>query len=155
MEEVFNPDLFVARWYCSKVGPEDMPKFAADALEAGYDGPALRRLAGLSKPTAAEVGDLFQRALGEIGTVTILSKEQAVWSLSRSTASAIVAGRRDPIEGAGILARYAMMLNYPPFLAEFLQLSEMPSWGEYAPPRSRLIKDIIEEARLLLASVPG
>jgi hypothetical protein len=155
VQETFNPDLFVAKWYCSKVGPEAMPQFAADALEAGYDGPALRRLAGLLKPTTVEVGDLFQRALREIGTVTILSKEQAVYSLSRSTASDIVDGRLDPIEGAGILARYAMMLDYPPHLAEFLQLSEMPFWGEYAPSRSQLIKNIIEEASMLLASLPG
>jgi hypothetical protein len=155
MQETFNPDLFVAKWYCSKIGPEDMPRFAADALEAGHDGPALRRLAGLLRPTSAEVGDLFQRALGEIGTVTILSKEQALLSLSRSTAVDIIGGKLDPIEGARILARYAMMLNYPPILVEFLQLSEMPFWGEYAPPRAQIVTDIIEEARLLVTSVPA
>jgi hypothetical protein len=151
MEEVFNPDLFVAKWYCSRVGPEDMPGFAADALEAGYDGPALRRLAGLMKPTSREVDNLFQSALREIGT-KIQSKEQAVFALSRITAANIVDGRLDPIEGAGILATYAMMLHYPPLLVQFFQLADAPLWGEYAPPRSQLIKDIIEEARSLLAN---
>lgn len=155
MQELFNPDLFVAKWYCSKVGPEDMPAFAADALEAGFDGPSLRRLAGLIKPTSRDVGSLFQDALSEIGKIKIRSKEQAVFSLSRTVASNIVDGRLDPIEGAGILASYARMIDYPAFLAEFFQLSEMPFWGEYAPPRSQIIKDIIEQARLLLASVPG
>ena len=36
----FDPNLFVAKWYCEKLLPEDMPGFAADALEAGFDGPA-------------------------------------------------------------------------------------------------------------------
>src|SRR5262249_22102880 len=48
----FDPNLFVARWYCSTVNPEEMPAFAADALEAGFDGPALRRLAALIRPTS-------------------------------------------------------------------------------------------------------
>jgi hypothetical protein len=155
MEEAFNPDLFVAKWYCSRVGPEDMPRFAADALEAGFDGPSLRRLAGLIKPTSRDVGGLFQHALNEIGTIKVRSKEQAVFSLSRTVASNIVVGRVDPIEGAEILASYARMLGYPAFLAEFLQLSEMPFWGEYAPPRSQIIKDIVEQAHMFLANVPG
>lgn len=155
MKKPFNADLFVAKWYCSEVWSEDMPVFAADALEAGYDGPALRQLAGLIKPTSMDIGDLFQRALDEIGTVKILSQIQAVYWMSRVVATDIVEGRIDPVKGAGILAGYANMADYPPVLAEFIELGDMPYWGEYAPPRAKLIKDIIEEARLLLANVPG
>ena len=155
MEEVFNPDLFVAKWYCSRVLPEDMPQFAADALEAGYDGTTLRQLAGLIRPTGRDVGDLFERALIEIGTVKIQSKEQAIVFLSRRTAMDIVEGRIEPLHGAEILANYAMALGYPAFIAEFLQLSEMPYWGEYAPSPQKLAQDIIAEAQRLLASVPA
>src|SRR5215467_1660351 len=107
MQELFNPDQFVAKWYCSKVGPEDMPQFAADALEAGYDGPALRRLAGLMKPNMREVGNLFQEALAEIGNVKIHSNQQAVLFLSRLVATAIVEGSIDPIRGCSLLSHYA------------------------------------------------
>lgn len=155
MQELFNPDLFVTKWYCSKVSPEDMPQFAADALEAGYDGPALRRLAGLIRPTSRDVDDLFERALREIGTVRVQSKEQAYIFLSRQTAIDIVEGRIEPLRGAEILARHAMALGYPEFISEFLQLSEMPYWGEYAPAPKKLAQDIVEHARLLLANVPG
>jgi hypothetical protein len=155
MAEVFNPDLFVAKWYCSEVGPEDMPAFAADALEAGFDGPSLRRLAGLLKPTSGEIGTLFREALLEIGSVKIQTEDQAVLALSRATATGIVEGRMDPIQGAEVLARYAGKLGYPPFLAEFLELSEMPSWGDYAPSRRKLARDIVEQARKLLANGPG
>ena len=155
MQETFNPDTFVAKWYCSKVGPEDMPRFAADALEAGYDGPALRRLAGLIRPSAAEVGILFESALREIGTIQVQSHEQAIIFLSRLTAMDIVEGRIEPLHGADILARYSIILGHPDFLVQFLQLSELPRWGEYAPKPKKLAQDIIAEARQLLANIPA
>lgn len=155
MPEDFNPDLFVARWYCSRVLPEDMPEFAADALEAGFDGPALRRIAGLIRPTSRDVGGLFECALCEIGTVRVQSKEQALVFLSRLTALDIVEGRIEPLHGAETLAGYAMALEYPHFIAEFVQLADMPRWGEYAPSPQQLAQEIIAEARQLLANVPG
>jgi len=155
MKEEFNPDLFVAKWYCSGVWSEDMPGFAADALEAGYDGPALRQLAGLIKPTSADIGDLFQRVLDQIGTVKISSQKQAVYWMSRVVATDIVEGRIDPIKGAGVLAGCARLADFAPVLAEFLGLGDMAYWDEYAPPSAKLVKDIIEEARLLLNKIPG
>jgi len=152
MHEVFDPDSFVARWYCSLVGPENMPSFAADALEAGFDGPSLRRLAGLMKPSALDVGDLFERTLQEIGTIKVQSHEQAIVFLSRRTAMDIVEGRIEPVHGADILARYSIILGHPDFLVQFLQLSEMPHWGEYAPKPKKQAQDIIAEARLLLVN---
>ena len=154
MKEAFNPDLFVAKWYCSEVWSEDMPAFAADALEAGYDGPALRKLAGLIKPTSVDIGDLFKQSLTEIGTVTIHNREEAALLLARTTARNIVNGQMDPIAGCNVLAGLAHALDYPPYLNRFYELADLPQWGEYAPPRAQLIKEIIEEARVLLAGIP-
>ena len=158
MQEPFNPDLFVARWYCSKVVSEDMPAFAADALEAGFDGPALRRLAGLMKPASMDVGDLFQQSLSEIGTVTIRNAEQAAVLLARTTTRDILEQKIDPIRGAIVIAGLAPALDYPAYLNPFNELAELADssyMGEYAPPRSQLIKDIIEEAKKLLAHIFG
>ena len=129
MQELFNPDLFVAKWYCSKVGPEDMPQFAADALEAGFDGFALRRLAGLIRPTSRDIGDLFERALREIGTVKVQSEAQAMVFESRLIARDIVEGRIEPVYAADILAKYAMRLDYPDFLVGFFQLADFAPLG--------------------------
>jgi len=150
----FDPNLFVAKWHCSQAGPEDLPAFAADALEAGYDGPSLRKLAGLVQPTYRDVGNLFEKALLEIGTIKIQTHKQAVVALSRITAADIVGGRVDPVEGAGILSGLARLAGYPRFISQFDQLADMPLWGERAPSRERLVQDIIEQARKLLASVP-
>jgi hypothetical protein len=154
MPQAFNPDLFVASWYAGRVGPEHMPAFAADALEAGYDGPSLRRLAGLIRPTARDIGDLFEGALREIGTVPIQSKEQAFFFLSRLVARDILEGRVEPIRGADILASYAMILQYPECLVGFFGLADLPRWGEYALDPQKLAADIVAEARRFLASTP-
>lgn len=151
----FDPNLFVAKWYCERVWPEDMPGFSADALEAGFDGPALRRLAGLIRPTSPDVGNLFVRALDEIGTIEIRSKEQAIFKLARILAKAIVDGQVDPILGARGLARYALEAGYPEELAQFDQLADEPLWGEYARSRDLLRADIIAEAKKLMASSPA
>lgn len=132
-----------------------MPRFAADALEAGYDGYALRRLAGLVRPTARDVGDLFERALREIGTVKVQSEEQAFIFQSRQIAIEIVEDRIEPLRGAEILAGYAMALGYPAYIAEFVQLADMPRWGEYAPSAKKLARDIVAEAREMLKILPG
>jgi hypothetical protein len=155
VSQPFNPDLFVAKWYCSQINPESMPEFAADALEAGHDGRALRRLAGLINPTSWDVGDLFKKALLEIGSVKVLSKEHALIFLSRTTAADIIEGRVDPLYGAEIIARYAMEAGYPESLVQFFALADMPRWGQYAPPEGKLVQDIIEQARILIANVPA
>jgi hypothetical protein len=118
-------------------------------LEAGYDGVSLRKLAGLIAPTSRDVGDLFQNALQEIGT-KITSKEQGILFLSKITAADILEGRVDPAQGAAILAHYSRMLNYR-YLADFDQMSEMLDLGEYAPPKTQIIRDILAHARMLLS----
>ena len=132
-----------------------MPQFAADALESGFDGPALRRLAGMLKPTLRDVGELFEKSLTEIGTVTIHNAEQGALLLARTTARDIVEEQVDPIKGAIFLAGLASAMHYPGYLYRFYELMEMPYWGEPAPHTSELIRNIIEEARLLLAQTPG
>jgi len=126
-----------------------------NALEAGCDGPALRRLAGLVKPTSSDVGELFQQSVTEIGTIRVHNTEQAAVLLARTTATDIIEGRIDPLKGAIFIAALASAMNYPPDLMPIYQLAELPYWGEYAPPRAQLIEDIIKEARLLLTSVSG
>jgi hypothetical protein len=148
----FDPNLFVAKWYCSLIGPEDMPSFAADALEAGFDGPALRRLAGLVSPTSRDLGNLFDRALGEIGNVEIRSKEQGIFKLARILAGAILDGRVDPILGAQGLSHYAFRAGYPAGLAQFDQLAAELEWGNHSRSRELICADIIAEAKKLIAS---
>lgn len=75
-----DPELMHARWVLNGLNPEDMIQFAMDALELGFDGTALRQLAGLThlvKPAFADLEDLPMRAFADMGLKPI-DKEGAV-----------------------------------------------------------------------------
>jgi hypothetical protein len=56
---------------------EDMPEYAALALEQGYDGTRLRQLAGLVRPTFRELENLPERAFADMGLLP-MNQDQAV-----------------------------------------------------------------------------
>jgi hypothetical protein len=55
-----------AEWYLGLFPPEKMPMLAVWALEQGFDGPALRELAGCTTATYPDEGSLIERALREL-----------------------------------------------------------------------------------------
>ena len=48
---LLDPGSIAAGWYLGDLNAEGLPTLARQALEEGHDGPNLRRLAGLLKPT--------------------------------------------------------------------------------------------------------
>jgi hypothetical protein len=96
----FSPRLIQARWTLGKLASEDMPGLAQDALTSGYDGPAIRRLAGLLNPVKTDVEPQLSGFFGELGQPENLSQEQAAIVLACFVADAIVEGRETPYEGA-------------------------------------------------------
>ena len=67
--------LLQVRWVLGGLRPEDLPDYAALALEQGFDGTALRQLAGLVRPTLADLGTLPEKAFTEIGLPPIDTDE--------------------------------------------------------------------------------
>ena len=77
---MFEPTRVAARWYFGELMHENLPAIAIEALERGYDGPMLRRLAGLIKPTSRDIrveeidggvsGNGFSRAHLDAGSAT-------------------------------------------------------------------------------------
>jgi hypothetical protein len=78
------------------IGSSDMPKVAWDALEAGLDGPGIRRLAALDSPTYFEVRDVLPRAVQEMGMIS-LTRNEAALRIARSMAKEILKGGADPV----------------------------------------------------------
>jgi len=72
-----DPKLFQARWVLGGVAPEEWVDQAISALDQGFDGTALRQLAGLVRPTQRDLGHLPERALAEMG-FDPCDKERAV-----------------------------------------------------------------------------
>jgi hypothetical protein len=93
----FDKKIIEARLSLNLIGSSDMPKLAWDALEAGFDGPAIRRLAALDSPTHFEVRDVLPRAMQEIGIVTV-SKDEASLRIAKDRAKEILERHQDPLK---------------------------------------------------------
>jgi len=77
MTEKIDPELLQARWLLGDINSEDLPDLAALALEQDFDGTALRQLAGLVRPTLADLENLPGKAFADMGLRPI-DKFQAV-----------------------------------------------------------------------------
>jgi hypothetical protein len=91
-----SPRILAARWASHDLYGEDMPSIAADLLEAGYDTPTLRRLAGeMQVACSADVEDLVGRMFGELGVLYPLSERHAKLIVTRQIAREVIAGERN------------------------------------------------------------
>jgi hypothetical protein len=93
----FEPEIVEVQLALNRIGTTDMPKLAQDALEAGFDGPATRRLAALSFPTIFEVRAVLPRAMQEWQIDTISSVSAAL-RLAKHRARDILASGDDPLK---------------------------------------------------------
>jgi hypothetical protein len=93
----FDPRATEARIALNLISAVDMPKLAWDALEAGLDGPAIRRLAALEFPTFFQVRELLGQLMDEMRLVK-MSKERAAVQLAKMRALEILRSESDPLE---------------------------------------------------------
>jgi hypothetical protein len=99
-----SPFLLAARWQSHDLYGEDMPRVAADLLEAGYDTPALRRLAGeIQVHSSSDVEPLVARMFHELGVAFPLSGVQARMVTTRQVAREVIAGLRNRWAAANYL----------------------------------------------------
>ncbi len=85
---------------------ESLPEVAIQALMTGYDSQSLRELASLEKPTRREAGPLFEAAVSELGLEPVDDLGTAFLVLVREVAEKVVAGGRQPLEGAAALEHF-------------------------------------------------
>lgn len=57
LESNLDPELLQARWVLGGIDPKKFVELAVSALEQGFDGTALRQIAGLTLPTLADLGN--------------------------------------------------------------------------------------------------
>lgn len=101
-----------------------MPGVAADALEAGFDGRALRNLAGLVRPTAWEADPLWQRAQSEL-QLGPMSKEDALLLVADWLIDDFEAGNRCLRSTARWLERLCWQNDYDHRLMNIFQLEDV------------------------------
>jgi len=99
-----SPQLLAARWVTHDLYGEDMPSIAADLLEAGFDTPALRRLAGeMTVECSADVENLVAKVFREFCVSYPLSESEANLICSRRIARGVIAGRRNAWAAASLI----------------------------------------------------
>lgn len=100
-----------------------MPKLAWDALEAGLEGPATRRLAALHFPNFFEVREILPKVLHEWG-IRQLSREQAALQLAKRPAREILQSNEDPFKHSYDFFSLWVETDYSRELAEYAELAE-------------------------------
>jgi hypothetical protein len=100
----YSPYVLAARWAVHDLYGEDMPRIAADLLEAGYDTPTMRRLAGeMNVSSSSDVEVLVERMFREFAVRYPLSQTEANMFVSRQIAREVIAGIRNPWAAANKL----------------------------------------------------
>jgi hypothetical protein len=92
----FDPRTIEAQLALNLIGAIDMPRLAWDALEAGFDGPAIRRMASFESPTFFQVSEVLPRMMQELH-LSKMTAGQAALRLARSKAQEILASKSDPL----------------------------------------------------------
>jgi hypothetical protein len=91
-----TPILLAAQWVSCDLRGEDMPDLASDLLEAGFDTPALRRLAGEGHVAcSADVEGVVGRMFRELSVSYPLSETDARLIFTRQIAREVIAGERN------------------------------------------------------------
>jgi hypothetical protein len=140
---MFEPTRVAARWYFGELMHEDLPAIAIEALEHGYDGPMLRRLAGLTRPTSRDIRvEEIDGAFREMGIAAPSPDARSATTLAVETARAVASGLQNPFDAAAhIRIGICRFKAEPPELERIVRLSEK---AEHAPRLlwSKLERDI-------------
>ena len=127
-----SPLLLAARWQSHDLYGEDIPGVAADMLEAGYDTPALRRLAGeIQIASSSDVEPLVTQMFHELGVGFPLSGVRARMVTSRQVAREVVAGLRNRWTAASHLEIVVWRWNAPDgTLAALFSINDEIDWDQ-------------------------
>lgn len=139
-----TPLLLAARWISHDLYGEQMPALAADLLEAGYDTPALVRLAGeMQIQSNADAEPFVVKAFQELGVPWPLSEVHAKLITTRQIAREVVAGRRDPYRAASRLE--VVLWNWHPITEDLEFLFVVNDELSWDPEHQRYVPTILQD----------
>lgn len=104
----FDPEVFEAEVALGMIPTERLPASAQDALEAGYDGRHVVRMAILDPKDGYEIHEVLPKMLAELGRGTPSREDAALW-LARRRARQILDSGEDPLPSLAWF--YQVMLN--------------------------------------------
>jgi hypothetical protein len=112
---VIDPYRIAVLYYFGDLSYWKMPMIAADALEQGYDGASLRRLAGLTKPVASDIRpEEIDSAFREMGVAAPLAKDDARLVLAADSVTKALQGDSNVFDAATHIRIHLCELAEPP-----------------------------------------
>ncbi len=90
-----SPEWLAVQWVGGTLHGEQMPGLAMALLEAGYDTPMLRRLAGEIAHCRADVEELVEKVFRELGVASPKSEREVKLLRTRQIAREVIAGKRN------------------------------------------------------------
>jgi hypothetical protein len=126
-----DPKRIAIDYYFGDLQYWKLPAVAMSALEEGYDGPALRRLAGLAAQSAkdlraedVEAGEI-DSAFREMGVAAPITEREAQMTLARECAANAIDGKESVFDAATRVRIHLCRLSEPPeLLRRIVQLSK-------------------------------
>ena len=122
-----------------------------ELLEHGDDTPAIRVLAGLDSPTLRDAGEIFERALLELGRKRV-SKNEAAWVLARDIACKVISEKIAPREACRLIAPLTSGSDYHSALMPFYigdDEYELP-----LQPKEEIDRQIVKHCHEIVSSEP-
>jgi hypothetical protein len=123
--DAFNPMKFAVLYYFGELSYWKLPDIAAEALNVGFDGVALRKLAGLTNVVENDLipADI-DSAFREMGVDAPISKDAARLALAVESARKAVSGESNVLDEATRIRIYLCELGDPaPELHRIVNLS--------------------------------
>lgn len=155
MEQVkFDPRKLAVLYYFGDLSYWQLPAISADALERGFDGPALRRLAGLVKPVASDIRpEEIDSAFREMGVAAPIPKDKARLVLATEAARRAMSGESNVFnEATHIRVHLCGWHEAPPELQPIVTLSDE---SEHAPRRKwKQLENDLRDAMSAFLGIP-
>lgn len=100
-DSVLNPRRLAALYYFGDLAYWKLPEIAAEALDGGYDGVALRKLAGLTNVVASDlISSYIDAAFKEMCVDAPISKDVARLALATECAKKAISGELNVFDAA-------------------------------------------------------
>lgn len=119
----FDPKTFESEVALKLIPTERLPAVARDAMEAGFDGPNVVRMAILEPRYGWAIDQALPAMLAELGCHQ-LSPEEAALRLARERAKQLLQSGDDPLPSLSYFYRLMQMADYPDELIELGYLED-------------------------------
>jgi hypothetical protein len=149
----FDPKKLAVEYYFGDLQYWKLSGIAADALVEGYDGPALRSLAGWANPVASDIRDKeIDSAFREMGVAAPIAKDEARLILAIESAQKALDGRSNVFDEATYVRVHLCELADPPDALKCVVNLSNEAKNAPRPQWSRIESDLKQAFRWFLVS---